>query len=518
MQFLKQSTASQSVVIGPFVDSTDGNTAETGLTIAVGDVRLSKNGANIVSKNSGGGTHDELGYYTITLNATDTNTVGRLQVMVHETGALPVYHEYQVLEEAIYDALFASAADGFDANGRVDVAAIAGTAQTANDNGADINAILVDTNSLNDTKIPDTISLAAINAQVDTALTDIHLDHLLAADYDPAAKPGTATALLNELVENDLGVSRFTTNALENGPSGGGDGSGFTAIPWNASWDAEVQSECTDALNAYDPPTRAELTSDINGLNDPTAAVIADAVWDELQSAHVTAGSFGEIATEMAAILADTNELQTDDYPTTIAALQTDLDTLTAGVALTAAGVDAIWDEALSGHTSTGTVGRALQLGGVVLAETTVSGTPADALTITLAAGSTVDDYYNDLQIVPLSGGQAGQARIIADYTGSSKLVTIDEAWTTALSAGDAIAVRAVHTHPVSQLQAGLATAAALTTVDNEIATIDSNVDAIKVKTDPMTYTKANELDANTQSINGATVVGDGNATPWDGA
>ena len=78
-----------------------------------------------------------------------------------------------------------------------------------------VDAILVDTNSLNDTKVPDTISLANINAQVDTALTDIHLDHLLAADYDPASKPGTATALLNELVENDGGVSRFTTNALE---------------------------------------------------------------------------------------------------------------------------------------------------------------------------------------------------------------------------------------------------------------------------------------------------------------
>ena len=32
------------------------------------------------------------------------------------------------------------------------------------------------------------------------------------------------------------------------------------------------------------------------------------------------------------------------------------------------------------------------------------------------------------------------------------------------------------------------------------------------------TFTKANELDVNTKSINGATVVGDGNTTPWDGA
>ena len=39
----------------------------------------------------------------------------------------------------------------------------------------------------------------------------------------------------------------------------GAAGAGLTAIPWNANWDAEVQSEATDALNAYDPPTNAEM-------------------------------------------------------------------------------------------------------------------------------------------------------------------------------------------------------------------------------------------------------------------
>lgn len=46
----------------------------------------------------------------------------------------------------------------------------------------------------------------------------------------------------------------------------------------------------------------------------------------------------------------------------------------------------------------------------------------------------------------------------------------------------------------------------------------DTQVAAIKTVTDQMVFTKANELDANTQSINGAAVIGDGNATPWDGA
>jgi hypothetical protein len=42
----------------------------------------------------------------------------------------------------------------------------------------------------------------------------------------------------------------------------GASGAGLTAVPWNASWDAEVESEVTDALNAYDPPTRTEATAD----------------------------------------------------------------------------------------------------------------------------------------------------------------------------------------------------------------------------------------------------------------
>ena len=64
---------------------------------------------------------------------------------------------------------------------------------------------------------------------------------------------------------------------------------------------------------------------------------------------------------------------------------------------------------------------------------------------------------------------------------------------------------------------AKIATDVAAILVDTN-TTLDSLIDAIKAKTDQLTFTKANEVDANVQSINGAGVVGDGNATPWDGA
>jgi uncharacterized protein YaiE (UPF0345 family) len=70
-----------------------------------------------------------------------------------------------------------------------------------------------------------TAAKAEIETEANDALVANHLDHLLAADYDPTSKPGVATALLNELIESDAGVSQFTANALEEAPSGGGGGS-----------------------------------------------------------------------------------------------------------------------------------------------------------------------------------------------------------------------------------------------------------------------------------------------------
>lgn len=64
-----------------------------------------------------------------------------------------------------------------------------------------------------------------------------------------------------------------------------------------------------------------------------------------------------------------------------------------------------------------------------------------------------------------------------------------------------------------TELQSGLATAAALSTVAGYI---DTEVAAIKAKTDSLTFTVAGQVDANIQSVNDVTVNGNGSAgTPW---
>lgn len=131
ISYLKQSTASQSRTIGPFVDDTDFKTAETGLTIANTDIKLIINGAASANKNSGGGTHRANGIYSITFDATDTATVGEVMVSVVVAGALPVFNKFFVLEEAVYDAMFGASALGYVANAPVNVAQISGDSAAA---------------------------------------------------------------------------------------------------------------------------------------------------------------------------------------------------------------------------------------------------------------------------------------------------------------------------------------------------------------------------------------------------
>jgi hypothetical protein len=129
MVYLRQSTASQEIPLGYFVDSTDGNTEKTTLTIANTDIKLWKNGATtLANKNSGGATHISNGIYYAALDATDTDTLGPLVIFVHVSGSLTVRLECCVLAANVYDSLIGGAD-----NLQVDTVQVGGTAQTAGD-------------------------------------------------------------------------------------------------------------------------------------------------------------------------------------------------------------------------------------------------------------------------------------------------------------------------------------------------------------------------------------------------
>lgn len=335
MLYLKQSTAA-TIKLGPFVDDSDGKTAETGLTIAQADIRLSKNGGDIAqTNNSAGATHDELGYYNVPLDTTDTNTLGTLKVIVSESGALPVFADFMVITAEAYDTLCGTDHFTVDLNGTpsvnvaqisgdstaadnlesycdgttaqpVNVTQIGGTAQSATDlkdfadTGYDPTThkiqgvVLTDTCTTNTdmrgtdnayTGTPPTVT--AIRQEMDTNSTQLaailtdtgttldgkldtiagYLDTEIAAILEDTGTtiPGLINAL-NDLSAQD--VWEYTTRTLTSAGSGG-----------------------ATAKEVWEYTTRT-LTANTN-LNIPSAADNADAVWDEAIADHTTGTTFG---------------------------------------------------------------------------------------------------------------------------------------------------------------------------------------------------------------------------------
>lgn len=109
MKYLRQSTAT-TIIIGPFVNFLDGVTPKTTLTDQSANGRLVKNGT--------GGTitvsswaHDAAGSYVIGLTTGHTDTLGRLRVEFNDaTTFLPVWEDFSVLSQAVYDTLFGTVA------------------------------------------------------------------------------------------------------------------------------------------------------------------------------------------------------------------------------------------------------------------------------------------------------------------------------------------------------------------------------------------------------------------------
>ena len=183
--FLKQSTA-YTDRIGPFLDKGDGVTEEVGLTTANSAIFLSKAGGDYGAKTEATAlSHDQDGWYIILYDATDTNTVGELKVMIQAPAThLPVWKTYWVLEEAIYDALFAASAAGFDANQRVDVGKWLGTAVGANTAGIPTVDIVRITNATNPANTLSAWLQTSVNGIADSGTTTTMVDAALSQADD----------------------------------------------------------------------------------------------------------------------------------------------------------------------------------------------------------------------------------------------------------------------------------------------------------------------------------------------
>jgi hypothetical protein len=469
--FLRQST-SQVIRFGPFLDSTDGITAETGLTIANTDMQLSKDGGVFGNKNSGGGTHDVDGWYSATLDATDTATVGILMLQVVISGAIPVWHEYYVVEEAVYDALYAASAAGplqsTTAGRTLDVTA-AGTAGIDWGNVENASSTV----DLSDTAINlcDTITTytgntvqtgdafarlgapAGASVSADIGVIDGNVDLILVdtsttldgkLDDIQGATFNTATDSL-EAIRN-RGDAAWTTGG------GGGGSDRLLMIDTTIATLASQTSFTLDAGSADDDAYNnlSIVVEDVATATQKAVGMVLDYTGSTKTVTLKEALAFTIAATDKVYILAD-NSLKS-----TVANRQIDVTASTGKVTVgtnddktgySVSGTITTLDGLNNFDPSSDTVATVTDVTNRVTANTDQIAGDATAATnlsksatgievgaaiagtlsitqMTTDLTETTDDHYNGRIIVWTSGVLKNQATDITDYTGSTKLLT----------------------------------------------------------------------------------------------
>lgn len=381
--YLKQSTAAH-IMFGPFVDKTTGVDLEVGAGIitsidhATTGIFLSKNGAAGAIRHQAvtASVLDAYGMFQVHLDTTDTDTVGRLRVMMAEAATfLPVYDDFMVVPANVYDSLMGTDTLDVQVTGMgADVVTAAAIAAGAIDNAtfaADVGSTAYATNiialavqktvvenNLNHlakdataavdmtAELPDGTILSRIISNSDTsqfvpatsnltqigALTITTAAHIQ-ADYGATEK--TCIDLLDDAagglvdihtdigtVTADVAAVHVHAQTIENDVAAVHVHAGLIQTDTNAIRidasailldTAELQAEWVDG-------GRLDLILDTAAAASPSAATISDAVWNELRADHTTVGTFGEV-------------------------------TSTADL------VDDIWDEPVAGHTTGGTAG-----------------------------------------------------------------------------------------------------------------------------------------------------------------
>jgi hypothetical protein len=139
-----------------------------------------------------------------------------------------------------------------------------------------------------------------------------------------------------------------------------------------------------------------------------------------------------------------------------------------------AAIADAVWDEAISGHQTASTFGRYGTMAGPILVDTTIAAGTPSTTTFELTAGSTIDDFYNDMFVYLVSGTGTGQARPVKDYIGSTKQIIVDEPWVTTPAVADQVIILAAHAHPLSQISGAILGVAGAALSNIEFLMVDS--------------------------------------------
>jgi hypothetical protein len=302
----------------------------------------------------------------------------------------------------------------------------------------------------------------------------------------------------------------------------------------------------TDKMTFTGSDIKATLDSETVAITPSDKSLMADVVWDEVQSGHTTAGTFGKmvdttisaIKTQtdtinwptVTSIYADTNELQTDwvnggRLDTTLDAIKAKTDTIVwvdvtsiraqtdkivftgsdikatldgeevvvatnndkTGYTLTAADksltADVVWDELHSGHTIAGTFGQYL--------DTSISGSSA-GVTPAIIADAVWDEAHTD-HIISGTFGQYLDSSISGSGGGASVAAIADAVWDETQSGHTAASTFGKYLDYQLSL------------TNSNVTTVGTTVNAIKTKTDTILWTDITAIASTVNAIKSKT-------------
>jgi hypothetical protein len=394
------------------------------------------------------------------------------------------------------------------------------------------------------------LTASAINSVADQVWDEAMSGHVAAGSAGAAQyiiNSGTATAVSGTTIQLAVGADAtddFYNNQKIHIVSGTGAGqsrfiSGYVGATRTATVSSWVDAISTDSVYVITP------FGAIPGATAPTAGEVADAVWDEPMAGHTTEATYGALSQAMGLQVgtaqaggATSITIDATGVPSSSAtndAYKYQLITIRSGTGIG----QTRQITAYNGTTKVATVNLAWTVNPSSDSEYVIHPSGLDAATVaavaagvwaaTRAGNATAGSFgeYVNADAVRLSGdataadnaeaffdgtGYAGTNNVIPNVTTVTGNVNGNVggsvASVTALAA-NSVNASALAADAVTEIQSGLATGA-------NLATVDTVVDAIKAKTDSLTFTVAGQVDANVQAINDTAVAGDGSAgDPW---
>lgn len=257
--------------------------------------------------------------------------------------------------------------------------------QAIGDPGADTDTIW----GLANTSLDATVSSRASQTSVNTIddFVDTEIAAIISTLGTPAGASISADLLTIDNLVDDLESRLGTPSNLGSGATVaanlvdiegqtddiGAAGAGLTAVPWNAAWDAEVQSEVQDAIEVNnldhlvkiavdtDFPTTVHLNSVVGYLADNGTSATYDRTTDSLEAQQA------EHDTTQSAIAALNNISAADVWAAATRTLTAFAFSVTVGTnndktgyRLSATGIQDIWDALTAALTTAGSIGKLL--------------------------------------------------------------------------------------------------------------------------------------------------------------